>query len=114
MDKFETSRKRLALRERAIRYMGGRCVVCGYDRCPAAMDFHHTDPTTKDFTISQRMTSFAAIKKELDKCVLLCCRCHREVHDGLHPNLLESFEDDRQGLSWALDEEVGEDFAADS
>ena len=49
------------------------------------MDFHHLDPAEKDFTISDRMTSFEAIKKELAKTVLLCCRCHREVHDGWHP-----------------------------
>ena len=34
------------------------------------------------------MTSWARIVRELDKCVLLCCRCHREVHDGMHPGYL--------------------------
>jgi len=38
------------------------------------------------------MTTFEAIRKELDKCVLLCCRCHREVHDGWHPQYIV-FED---------------------
>lgn len=23
------------------------------------------------------------LKKEVDKCILLCCRCHREVHAGV-------------------------------
>ncbi len=35
------------------------------------------------------MSSWEMIEKELKKCVLLCCRCHREVHDGLHPGYLE-------------------------
>ena len=35
------------------------------------------------------MTSWEAIEKELKKCVLLCSNCHREVHDGLHPNYLQ-------------------------
>jgi len=52
------------------------------------MDFHHVEILTKEFTISDRMTSWGAIKAELDKTVLLCCRCHREVHDGLHVGYL--------------------------
>lgn len=35
------------------------------------------------------MTSWEAIERELRKCVLLCARCHREVHDGLHPGYVE-------------------------
>ena len=53
-----------------------------------AFDFHHVNPMEKDFSISDRMTSFEAIREELGKCVLLCARCHREVHDGLHPGFL--------------------------
>lgn len=53
-----------------------------------AFDFHHLDPMEKDFSISDRMTSFEAIVRELAKCVLLCARCHREVHDGWHPSFL--------------------------
>jgi hypothetical protein len=59
------------------------------------MDFHHIDPREKDFSISDRMTSFEAIRAELGKCILLCCRCHREVHDGLHPSYLAT--DERGG-----------------
>ncbi len=54
------------------------------------MDFHHLDPLEKEFTLSARMTSWSRIKRELDKCVLLCARCHREVHDGLHGGYLSS------------------------
>lgn len=103
MDKFEVAKRRRALRERAIRYLGGKCEACGYQTCAAAMDFHHTDPTRKDFTISQRMTSFEAIRAELDKCVLLCSRCHREVHDGMHARFLARPDDDRQGLLEGLE-----------
>lgn len=80
--------RRRALREQAIAYRGGSCQICGYCRCPAALDLHHLDPRTKDFTISNRMTSFEAIRRELDKCALLCATCHREVHDGLYPQYL--------------------------
>ena len=100
MDKYEASRRRTALRERAVRYMGGRCAICSYAACLSAFDFHHVAPLAKDFTISRKMTSFDAIKDELDKCVLLCCRCHREVHAGLHPRFLDTWDDDRQGLEF--------------
>lgn len=88
----KAARKRKAIREQAVAYKGGKCEICGYDKCPNAFDFHHIDPQEKDFTISDRMTSFEAIRAELDKCVLLCCRCHREVHDGWHPQFIV-FED---------------------
>lgn len=84
-----TAKKRRELRGQAVEYKGGSCRICGYDACLSAMDFHHIDAMEKDFNISNRMTSFEAIRVELDKTVLLCCRCHREVHDGLHPGYLD-------------------------
>lgn len=97
------ARRRKALREQAIAYKGGSCRICGYDRCSAALDFHHPESFTKEFNISDRMTSFEAIRAELDKTVLLCCRCHREVHDGQHPGYLEL--DEHGGLEDELPEE---------
>jgi Zn ribbon nucleic-acid-binding protein len=65
-----------------IEYLGGKCVACGYADCPDALDFHHVsrdkDPSWK----SIKLWSFGRAKVELDKCVLLCARCHREVHAG--------------------------------
>lgn len=84
---FEAKQRRQALKERAIAYLGGACRQCGYDKCPAAFDFHHLDATTKDFEISSVM-SWERLQPELDKCVLLCATCHREAHDGWHPNLV--------------------------
>ena len=72
-----------AFKLRAIEYKGGSCLICGYDSCAAAMDFHHINPEDKKFQISQFWSfTFEKITGELDKCVLLCCRCHREVEDG--------------------------------
>ena len=101
--KTNAARRRKELRERAVAYKGGRCTICGYDKSAAAFDFHHIDPLEKDFSISERMTSWDAIVRELDKCVLLCCRCHREVHDGYHPGFL--LLEDRGG-GWYEDELV--------
>lgn len=92
--RFDRTRQRLALKERAIVHLGGQCRICGYDRCPAAMVFHHEDPAEKDFEISSSM-SWARIEQELRKCVLLCTRCHAEVHYGMHPSYIVLEDEDR-------------------
>src|SRR5262245_8614732 len=68
---------------RAIKYKGGRCQICGYDKCVRALTFHHLDPSHKDFTIGGISKSWNTIQSELNKCVLLCANCHAEVHAGL-------------------------------
>jgi DNA replicative helicase MCM subunit Mcm2 (Cdc46/Mcm family) len=79
------ARRRKILRERAVQYKGGKCIHCGYFRCQAALDFHHIDPTQKEFGISMDgiTRSWERVQKELDKCVLVCSNCHREIHAGL-------------------------------
>ena len=68
----------------AIEYKGGKCIACGYNKCSRALDFHHIDPSTKEFGIAQKgyTRSWSRVKDELDKCMLLCSNCHREVHAG--------------------------------
>jgi predicted nucleic acid-binding Zn ribbon protein len=68
---------------RAINYKGGRCQVCGYDKCVRALSFHHLDTTRKDFSIGGISKSWKTIQAEIDKCALLCMNCHAEVHAGL-------------------------------
>ena len=81
-DHVKNFRKRL--KQKAIDYKGGKCKICGYNRCNEALSFHHVDPTKKDFTIAyMKSWGFKKIQAELDKCVLLCNRCHTEVHHGL-------------------------------
>ena len=78
-------KRRKKIRERAIEYKGARCSICGYDRCLEALELHHVNSDGKDFGISDKgyTRSWSKIKKELDKCVLLCANCHREVHSKL-------------------------------
>jgi hypothetical protein len=72
-------------KSQAVEYLGGSCQICGYSKCHEALEFHHKDPTKKDFGISKyRGVDIERIKPELDKCVLLCANCHRETHAGLH------------------------------
>jgi hypothetical protein len=63
---------------------GGRCVLCGYDRCLAALEFHHRDRRTKSFGLSLRglTRSIEKCRAEAAKCVLLCANCHAEVEVG--------------------------------
>lgn len=61
-----------------------KCCICGYARCKRALEFHHVEPHEKDFVIAAAYTvSFARLKRELEKCVLVCANCHREIHAGL-------------------------------
>lgn len=71
------------IKEELIQYKGGKCQICGYNKCTSALEFHHLDPTQKDFTISGGTKSFNTLKPEVDKCILVCANCHREIHAGL-------------------------------
>ena len=75
-------RYRKRLKRRAVEYMGGKCVKCGYDKCVEALGFHHEDPSIKDFGISAGGMSrkWEDIKRELDKCICVCSNCHIEIH----------------------------------
>ena len=79
------AKRRRRVKEMAIDRLGGKCQVCGYNRCPKALDFHHKDESTKKFGISDQgySRSWKAIEAEVDKCYLLCANCHREVHAGV-------------------------------
>lgn len=71
-------RKRVKLK--LVEYKGGVCEKCSYNKCINALEFHHLDPSEKDFTISGKSWSFERLKKEADKCILVCNRCHTEIH----------------------------------
>lgn len=74
-------RKRL-FKQKCINYLGGKCNICGYNKCISALDFHHIDRNDKEFQIGQVKTTTLSqtVKNELDKCMLLCSNCHRELH----------------------------------
>jgi hypothetical protein len=74
--------RRFAIKEKAVTYKGGCCSRCGYKRSLRALQFHHRDPKMKEFGVSSmHCLSWERIKKELDKCDLLCSNCHAELHD---------------------------------
>lgn len=72
-----------AIKHQLILYKGGKCERCGYDKCEGALQFHHLDPTQKDFGIAEIGVTLDNIDKlyeEVDKCLLLCANCHAEEH----------------------------------
>lgn len=78
------TRKRHKNKQELVEYKGGKCEICGYDKCIDALEFHHLDPNEKEFGISNgNIKSLEKLKKEADKCILLCANCHRELHAKL-------------------------------
>jgi len=64
------------------------CSKCGYSKethenfsCRALEFHHHND--NKSFSIGNSVWCGVSIKKiqeEIDKCIVLCSRCHMEIH----------------------------------
>lgn len=82
----QLARKRI--KQKAVDYKGGKCQRCGYCKSIWALSFHHTNPEEKDFNIGGNGTTRAwdSVKKELDKCILVCLNCHAEEHEKLGIN----------------------------
>lgn len=80
-----SKRERLGKKTKAIEHLGGKCYICGYNKCHQAFDFHHKDPSEKEFELCDfwLRKSWDELIKELNKCILLCSNCHREFHAGL-------------------------------
>lgn len=73
------------LKTEMVNYKGNCCSICGYNKYIGALEFHHLNPQEKDFAPSQ-LKSYKfddVVKKELDKCILVCSNCHREIHDKI-------------------------------
>lgn len=76
-----TRMRRSMIKLAAIKYKGGSCVKCGFSGHPSSFEFHHTDPSDKDFEIGQISNRrWDLVKSELDKCEMLCANCHRAIH----------------------------------
>jgi hypothetical protein len=79
------ARRRRKVKQLLVQEAGGRCLLCGYDECLAALAFHHRDPSQKEFGVAMRGITRAidAVRAEAEKCVLLCANCHAAVEVGL-------------------------------
>ncbi len=89
-DRRETLIKAVAKRRKkvkilAVEYKGGKCQICKYSKCVDALEFHHINSSKKSFGIGDKgyTRSWNIVRNELDKCILLCANCHREVASGI-------------------------------
>lgn len=70
-------------KQRLVEYKGGKCIICGYNKCNRALEFHHLDRNNKSFSISNTNIKYEKLQAEVDKCILVCSNCHCEIEDGL-------------------------------
>ena len=99
--------KRKRFKKELIEYKGGKCEICGYDKCQSALEFHHLDEKQKKFSISETAfsKSMEELKKEADKCILVCANCHREIHAKLNEERLNNYNDylnDKENRKYAF------------
>jgi len=57
------------------------CAICSYNKCDAALDFHHVNPKDKKFTVGSNAITRRDLIDEVNKCILLCKNCHMEIHN---------------------------------
>ena len=75
---------RRSMKLQAIKLLGGKCSICGYDRCIDALEFHHSNPEMKEFKLGSGNTiSWREYKAEALKCILVCSNCHKEIHSKI-------------------------------
>lgn len=99
-----TKIRRIRAKKAAIKYLGGKCNRCGYDKHDAALEFHHKDPNEKEFIISNVANKrWEVIKVELNKCELLCANCHRIEHSNRTEDEWQQRAKEYQGRTFELD-----------
>lgn len=78
------AKRRQKVKQALVEEAGGRCIICGYDAYIGALEFHHKDPSTKLFGLSNKGMTYSLdkMRKEAAKCLLLCSNCHSEVEGG--------------------------------
>lgn len=78
-------RKTISRKRRKVLFVerfGGKCEICGYNKCVNSLVFHHLDPILKEETPQKIIYNGTVEKaeKELKKCILVCANCHGEIH----------------------------------
>lgn len=80
-----TALRRYKIKKELVEYKGCKCEKCGYNKNIKNLEFHHLNPDDKEFNISTEggIRSIEEFKKEVDKCILVCTICHRDIHDEI-------------------------------
>lgn len=76
--------KHMEIKQQLVDYKGGKCSFCGYNKCLASLTFHHCKGKKKFNLSADSFCKYTLdeLKKEADKCILVCFNCHMEIHFG--------------------------------
>ena len=85
-----------------------KCSRCGFSEDPKTgkiepelFDFHHRDPSKKEFEIGQKLKcNIDRCIEEAKKCDLLCANCHRVIEDELRAKKLNKLYDNQTELDF--------------
>ena len=89
---------RQKLKNNLVYVHGGKCALCGYEKCFSALEFHHINSDDKDFSLGANANvSTEKALLESQKCIILCANCHREVHSEMIDNekLISTYSEER-------------------
>jgi hypothetical protein len=85
-NKYDINQKQLGYRAERKQWFNDykqtlKCERCGESH-PATLDFHHLDPTKKEFNISDQLwaKNKEKVLEEISKCIVVCSNCHRKIH----------------------------------
>lgn len=89
-------KKQQDMKKRIVAYLGCECIICKYNETMGALSCHHVNPLEKEHDLFRLTTrSWKNIVAELNKCVLLCIRCHHELHNTHlsehHNNIVQTY-----------------------
>ena len=58
---------------------GMGCVLCGFNKYPESLDFHHVIPKDKKYHVTSARITKKDFFNEMQKCMCLCANCHRHI-----------------------------------
>ena len=80
LDKKRGRRRYFTEKTKAIKLLGGKCQICGYNKSLAALHFHHIDKKKEKIGRLFWGAKKEKVMSELKKCILVCANCHAEIH----------------------------------
>jgi len=70
-------------KQKMFEAFGGKCGYCGLVDDPIIYDYHHLDPSKKEFSPTSSSIAWEKLVEEAKKCAMLCSHCHRKLHSNM-------------------------------
>ena len=88
--KQDTTRFRKRRKQLFVEMFGGKCEICGYNKCLNSLHFHHINPKEKTRKFQKMLYdhSIDDTLNELKKCIMVCANCHGELHSEEYDSTL--------------------------